>query len=184
MSSDREHWDALYSTADRPGGVVPHVQAVLSQLPKSGTALDIAGGTGGTALALAEHGLTTTLLDVSPVALQVAADAAAQLGLRLDTVAVDLSQEPLPTGPWDVVVCANYLQRDLFNSMVDNLAPSGWRVVAIATETNLERNDHPSARFLLGRGELARLTSRLEAVSLDEDWFDGRHEARLVAQLG
>ena len=43
-------------------------------------------------------------------------------------------------------------------------------------------NAHPSRPFLVERGGLPELCRGLEPVSLDEDWFGNRHEARLVAR--
>ena len=182
MTTDREHWDERYADASEPGSAVPFVGSIVGQLPRSGTALDVAGGTGATALMLAKHGLVTTLVDVSPVALVVASEAADRAQLSLDTSALDLMTDNPPAGPWDVIVVANYLQRDLFPKLIARLTPGGLLAVAIATVTNLERNQHPSARFLLERGELSAMASGLDVVSLDEDWFGDRHEARLLAR--
>lgn len=179
-SPGQEHWDARYAQAS-VGDPVPHVEAVLKTLPHEGRALDLAGGSGGTALLLASHGLRVTLADLSPVALQLGSEEAGRRGLQLKTVCLDLEVEAIPSGPWDVIVCANYLQRGLFEQMVAQLAPGGLLVVAIATVTNLERNERPGRRHLLERGELAGLVGALEIVELDEGWFGGRHEARLVA---
>ena len=180
-SSDQEHWDARYERAVT-GAPVPHVQAVLSSLPSEGRALDLAGGSGGTALLLAAQGLQVTLADLSPVALELGRDEAERRSLKLQTVCLDLEVESVPSGPWDVIVCANFLQRELFEPMIAELAPGGLLVVAIATVTNFDRNERPGRRHLLERGELAGLAGELEILQLDEDWFGDRHEARLVGR--
>jgi tellurite methyltransferase len=65
------------------------------------------------------------------------------------------------------------------------LAPGGLLVFAQPTRSNLQRNPHPSARFLLEDGELPQLLRGLKVISYTEGWTEeGRHEARLVATPG
>ena len=83
----------------------------------------------------------------------------------------------------EVITVANYLQRDLFPTMVDGLAPGGLLGVVIATTTNLERNEKPGRPFLLEPGELPGLATGLEILHHSEDWrVNDRHEAHLVAR--
>ena len=88
----------------------------------------------------------------------------------------------LPAGPFDVITCFHYLQRDLFPGLVARLAAGGWLFAEVATIRNLERHAHPSRRFLLEPGELRDLCAALEVVRFEEDWFDDRHLARLAAR--
>lgn len=152
-------------------------------LPRRGRAIDVGGGTGRHALWLARRGLEVTLADVSDVALGIAADAARREGLPLRTLQIDLEAAPLPSGPWDVVVCTYFLHRPLFDAFPAALAPGGWLVFAHATRTNLERNPRPGPTHLLEDGEIRTLVRGLEVVRCEEGWFEeGRHEARLVAR--
>jgi SAM-dependent methyltransferase len=181
---DRERWDARYREAGAPGPPSAFLRSLDAELPRRGRALDVAGGSGRNALWLAYRGLDVTLVDVSPVALDKARAAAAGLGLA--TVALDLEADPLPAGPFDLIVCIDYLQRSLFAAFAAALAPDGVLVFSQATRRNLERHPHPSARFLLDEGELPRLVADLTILRCEEGWFaDGaaepRHEARLVA---
>jgi SAM-dependent methyltransferase len=90
--------------------------------------------------------------------------------------------ELLPPGPFNVVLCLNFLWRPLFAALPEVLAPGGLLVFAHPTRSNLQRHAHPSTRFLLDDGELPGLLQGLERVSYTEDWTEeGRHEARLVA---
>jgi len=180
---ERQRWNERYTAAGIRGGPFWFLSRQLDLLPRSGRALDVAGGSGGEACLLAGHGLDVTLVDVSDVALELAGQRAAELGVELDLVRADLTVDPLPGGPWDVVTCLHYLQRDLFPVMAEALAPGGWLVVVLATTTNLERHERPSRRFLLEPHELGSLISDLpvDVVHLEESWAD-RHEARLVAR--
>ena len=108
---------------------------------------------------------------------------AREAGLPLGVARLDVEQEPLPPGPFALVLCLNYLWRPLFTAFPEVLAPGGLLVFAQPTRTNLERHAHPSARFLLEDGELPRLLQGLDLLSFSEGWTDeGRHEARLVAR--
>jgi SAM-dependent methyltransferase len=131
---------------------------------------------------LAHRGLDVTLLDISDVALERAAAAAREAGVALRTQRVDVGCEPLPPGPYALVLCLNFLWRPLFAAIPQVLAPGGLLVFSQPTRANLQRHSHPSARFLLEDGELPELVRGLELVSYTEGWTEeGRHEARLVA---
>lgn len=183
---DREKWDARYASGSHEAGAVStFLRAKAAALPGSGRVLDVAGGAGRNALWLAERGLEVTLVDVSPVGLQLAQRRAAERGVRLTTAALDLEVEPLPAGPWDAIVSVLYLQRGLFRQFHDRLAPGGLLFFLQPTTTNLERHPRPPRSFLLEPGELARLIAQtaLEVIELDESWSaTGHHEARLVAR--
>ncbi len=180
---DRRKWNTRYREQGarlEPSGFL---RSVAEQLPSTGRALDVAGGAGHDALWLARRGLDVTLVDVSDVALDRAAEAARESGVALRVQRLDLEVEPLPRGPFEVVLCLNYLWRPLFAAFPEVLAPGGLLVFAQPTRSNLQRNPHPSARFLLEDGELPRLLQDLEVVSYTEAWTgEGRHEARLVAR--
>jgi tellurite methyltransferase len=184
--ADRDKWDARYAGRD-PGAEEapsPFLVSVAERLPREGRALDLAGGAGRNALWLARRGLQVTIADVSEVGLSVAAARARRLGLDVSTVCVDLEEEPLPRGPWDVVVCILYLSRPLFAHIAEVLAPQGTFVFLQPTATNLERHVKPPRAFLLDPRELERLLPpELEPSVLEEGWSaEGHHEARLVAR--
>ena len=155
----------------------------LHRFPRSGRALDLAGGPGQAAVILGARGLAVTLVDVSDVALEMALERAGRSKIELETVHLDLTVDPLPAGPWDLITCFNYLDRALFPSMIDELAPGGQLAVSLATRTNLERNEHPRAEFLLEDDELPSLLDPLSVVFYTEDWnLDGRHTADAMAK--
>jgi len=151
-------------------------------LPREGRALDVAGGIGRNARWLAARGLDVTLVDISDRALEMARQADEAAGLSIELVRADLDRGELPTGPWDLIVCIHYLQRDLFPVMARELAPGGLLVFSIATVRNLELHSRPSSRFLLEPGEAPDLVAGLDVVSYDEGRFEGHFEARVVAR--
>jgi len=180
---DQEHWDARYREASHSGGPAPDwLDEFAGAWPQGARALDVAAGRGRIALWLAARGLRVLAADVSPVGLAQAAAAARAADLPLDTLAIDLERESLPRGPFDVITCFHYLQRDLFPGLSERLTPGGWLCVEIATVGNLERHTHPSRRFLLEPGELPRLCEPLALVYSAEGWFDDRCVARAIAR--
>ncbi len=180
--SDRDRWNERYRQGEE--GATPILLGrSLHHFPRRGRALDVAGGTGQAAAILAARGLSVTVVDVSDVALEQASARAERSDLDVTTDCRDLTLEPLPAGPWDVITCFNYLDRNLFPAMVDGLADGGLLGLTIATRTNLERNARPAARFLLDDGELPSLLGDLSLVHYQEGWgLDGRHCAEAIAR--
>lgn len=185
MSGDaRKRWDARYREegvkAPEPS---PFLLSLDGSLPRKGRALDVAGGTGRHAIWLARRGLEVALVDVSPVGVSLAREAATAAGVRIDARVADLETTPFPAGPWDLVVSFYYLWRPIFAAYIANLSPGGLLVVAQSTRTNLQRHQRPAERFLLADGELPSLIPGLDIVHYQEGWLQqGRHEAQIVAR--
>lgn len=103
---DQQFWDDMYLGqtrlwSGRPNGVLV---TEATDLPP-GRALDVGCGEGGDALWLAERGWTVTGVDISPVALDRAAQAATAAGLadRMRWTRADLATDPPPAGAFDLV---------------------------------------------------------------------------------
>lgn len=183
----KSHWNSRY--ADGPGisSVAPFMDVVQPYLPASGTAVDLAGGSGRNAIWLAQQGLATTLIDVSDVALDHARTAAEAGGVELELVTHDLEGEGIPQRSWDVALIHLFLDREVLGAVASHLNPGGLVLFMQPTVTNLQRHEHPSERFLLQDGELAQWLAAqplLEEVQLTEGWVEatGRHEAQLIAR--
>ncbi len=183
--SSRERWNTRYRASEqRPGTPSPLLAEVVAELPTQGRAIDLAGGSGVDACVLAAHGLETTLLEVSDVALRMADERASAQGLALTLAELDLeaadTDHVAAVEGFDVVHCSHYLHRPTLRAAVDQRPMV--LVVSIATTENLSRHERPSARFLLQPGELLTLAESLEILRFDEDWrSNGQHEAWLVA---
>jgi len=180
---DRARWDRIWRGGGHADGGPPVWLAELdAELPRVGSALDIASGAGRLALFWASRGLESLAVDISVEGLGRARDAAARAGLTLKTRALDLDWQALPEGPFAAISCFHYLQRDLFPKLADRLAPGGVLACEIATVRNLERNAKPSRRFLLEPNELLQLCASLEIVYYREGWHEDRCEARVLAR--
>ncbi len=181
--SDRERWDRRYAEGSHTGEAEPDwFDALGDLLPRGGSALDVASGAGRVACGLARRGLDVLAVDVSPVGLDLARERAERAGLRIETRVLDLAAEPLPAGPWELISCFAYLQRELFPALCRALAPRGVLVCEIPTVRNLERHARPGRRFLLDEGELLRLIDPLEVCWQQEGWVGDRALARVVAR--
>lgn len=180
---DRERWNTRYLDEGFPAEPSSWLEKLDPLLPRAGRALDVGGGGGRHALWLARRGLDVTLVDLSDVALARARGAAQSEGLSVETLQLDLETEPLPEGPWDLILCTYYLNRRLFPAFVRVLAAGGWFVFAHATRSNLQRHPRPGPDHVLEDGELPGLVRDLEPVFSEEGWLEaGRHEARVVAR--
>ena len=188
--SDRDKWNARYrergENASTPSPAIVELAEFLPPVTPARCdhrALDVAGGSGRHAIWLAERGFRVTVVDVAKEGLALAARAATARGIELETVIRDLDTEPLPDGPFDVILCHHFLYPSLFDESASRLAPNGVVVAVHPTQRNLERHPRPSARFLFEEGALRRAADGWEILHADEGWQStGRHEARVVAR--
>ena len=183
-AEDRQRWDDRYQhTEDAPTEPSLLLTQLDDMLPRQGTALDLAGGAGRHAIWLAQRGLDVTLADISPVGLDLARRRGKEAGVEVKTECIDFEHEPIPRGPWDLIVSFFFLQRSLFTEFSQALRPGGLLVFVQPTRSNLERHSRPPERFLLDDGELPRLLDGLEVIHYEEGWLaEERHDAFLVAR--
>ena len=184
MTTDQDRWNARWKVRGlASSGSSSLLELVGPWLPAAGSALDVAGGGSGDAVALAVAGLPVTVADVSDAGLALNHKRAAQSGVAITTVQVDLENDALPPGPWAVITLANFSHGPLFGCLASALAPGGILAVVIATTTNLDRHAKPPLSFLLESEEILGLVGNLEVLHHSESWrVNGRHEAWLVAR--
>jgi 2-polyprenyl-3-methyl-5-hydroxy-6-metoxy-1,4-benzoquinol methylase len=160
------------------------LESVLPALTPAGTALDIACGTGRDAAFLALGGWSVTAVDILPDAIIKANALAHRNAVSLDARALDTEREPMPTGPFDLVTCFSFLQRDLFPRIRDIVRPGGWVVYETFTVAHRERYGKPrSDAHLLRPGELPTHFPGWTVLRHEEGEFTpGRITARLLVQ--
>jgi len=181
--ADYDKWEPRYASGrgygTRPDGWITRVASAF--LPEQGTAVDLAGGSGRHARWLAERGLDTTLVDISPSALALATELGSQRGVSLQTLEQDLDQG-LPEGAWDVVLISFFLVRPYLARLHRLVRPGGVLILVHPTRSNLERHPRPGARWLFDDGELTGVPG-LQTLHLEEGWGNGgRHEVRYVGR--
>ena len=189
MTSDADRWDSRYRDATPPELVAVHplLPTAATHAVPGGKASDIACGWGDAGLWLSQRGFEVNCFDVSSVALESVQQRAVDRGVTISVEVHDTKTDGTPAGPWDLMWCAHYLDRDMLSEIGAHLAEQGIAAIAVATMTNLERHERPSARFLLEPNELLELAlaehSTLEVLHFDEAWREsGVHEAWLIVR--
>lgn len=186
MSDDRERWDARHRAAldvlqSPPDAWVCAALDGLGDL-RGVRALDLACGTGRHALELARRGARVTGWDVSPVGLEIFRGHLRRLGLEGETGEVDLARGSLPDERFDLVVCVDFLLREIPAQVAALLEPGGVLVHrSFARDWPGER---PSPRWRLAPGELEGLFPGLVVEALEESGGRAGLVARKPAARG
>jgi SAM-dependent methyltransferase len=109
----------------------------LDRCPEARSILDLGGGPGHITRAFVARGLRGTLLDTPDIVAHVVDAYGLAEVEELNVVAADFNRDPLPAGPFDIVLLSNVIHiydevavRALFGRVVDVLRPGG--LVAIA----------------------------------------------------
>jgi tellurite methyltransferase len=183
MPSSQSDWDAKHRLAAEaaPSEPASIVSELLPLLP-AGRALDVACGTGRHALLLAAGGRRVTAIDFSGVALDILearvrskhmsvrrSDGFPEPGSRLpaglELMQADLERITLPERYYDLILCVQYLQRDLFPQMARALRPKGVLLMETFTRAQLEFAGGPrNPDYLLETGELREAFPELRVL--------------------
>ncbi len=177
---DRLRWDARYgadtASAPSPPPALPELfSSHAGRFPTAGEALDVACGTGESAVWLAGLGMEVCAADISPVALARARRLADDHGVdhRCRFVLADLDRG-LPAGPQAaVILCHMFRDPRLYAPLMARLAPGGLLAVAVLSEVG----DRPGP-FRAARGELLRAFGSLHVLTGGE----GEGRAWLLAE--
>ena len=156
-------------------------------LPGDTVFIDLAGGSGRHAAAIAREGRAAIVIDFVPQA--VAAAAARHPSVR--GVVADVRAMPIRAGSVGAIVVVSFLDRLLFPMLRTLLQPGGALIYETFTREHLDVVERGRARgprnaeYLLDSGELPRLAAPLTVVEHDEglvvDGAGERHVARMVA---
>ena len=192
-ASARERWNERYAGDGfcafeaEPGEWLAEHAELLGELARergAPRALDVACGDGRNARLLAELGFAVDAIDVSDVAIGALTRAAAERGPAVRAAVADLERDGLPQGTWDVVVCMNYLQRDLFGALEGALEPGGLLLCETFARAHVEelgRSFNPA--YVLERNELLRAFAGLHVRHYREGPARRRGEQRGVASI-
>ena len=186
---DRAAWEARYR--ERGSGLDHAPSAWVGErcagLPRDALIVDIAGGTGRHAEAIARTGRTVILVDF----VHRAVSAAVSRHERIVGVTADASSLPFRKASCDAVVCVSFLDRSLFKVLAEMLKPGGVLVYETFTRAHLDVVARGCARgprdpaYLLEAGELASLVVPLVVQEHEEglvvDDAGERHVARVMA---
>jgi cyclopropane fatty-acyl-phospholipid synthase-like methyltransferase len=142
--------------------------------------LDLACGSGGNAIAAAELGAKVVAVDRDPAQLKAAEEAAGKANVAVQFVAADLTSDPIPDGPYDVVMAFSYLDRERMPRFLDAVKPGGYFILETFLEQQRELGWGPTSDdHLLKAGELWQLVEPFEILLAREvlEVLDGRSSA-------
>jgi SAM-dependent methyltransferase len=145
-------WDARYRERDgtmwsgRPNG---RLTAEVAGLPP-GRALDIGCGEGADAIWLARHGWTVTAIDISPVAVGRAGEAAQSAGAAVDWVCGDALQTQFPARSFDLLsmqypALPKAAGETAVRTLLDTVRPGGL-LLAVYHDLDDEHREHMKSR--------------------------------------
>jgi tellurite methyltransferase len=125
--TSREKWNeryrsGAYATRTHPARLLAEW---LPRLPR-GRALDVACGAGRNALYLAEHGYTVDAIDISSAALERARKTAAERGVEVNWMELDLESAALPEERYDLIIMVRYTDSALLPRLIELLDEGGY----------------------------------------------------------
>ncbi|GMQ95696.1 MAG: methyltransferase domain-containing protein [Gammaproteobacteria bacterium] len=174
--TDRDKWQRRYAEGSYTARTHPTLllEEWLPRLAR-GRALDLACGTGRNALRLAAAGYQVDAMDISSVALQRGAARAAELGVEVNWINVDLDTVELTPEGYDLVVVARYLNRGLTHALMASLRDAGHLLYEQHFVTEQEVDGPRNESFRLRPNELLEMFRTLrvlyyrEALMTDSD---------------
>jgi SAM-dependent methyltransferase len=166
--ADRDKWERRYAEPGHEARTNPTRLLVdwLPRLPKpaDARALDLACGAGRNAHYLAAEGYRVDAMDISSVALERGAARAAELGVEVNWIAVDLDSAELPPDRYDLVVVARYMNRGLTEALMETLRDGGHLLYEQHLQTDQEVSGPSSDRFRLRPNELLEMFDALRVL--------------------
>ena len=185
-----QKWDEIYQARTDTPQPAYVLQQHLAWLPQTGTALDVASGQGGNALALAAHGLATAAWDLSPVAIAQIQQRAAADKLPVTSAVHDIERTPPAANSLEVIVVSHFLHRPLCAALTAALKPNGWLLYQTFCTHKPAGVGPNNPDFVLQENELLTLFSPLIVRAYHDGAADGKAPhlpqgiAWLVAQKG
>ena len=134
FDEQRSRWDLKYESGlpslekPDPFFLSAFDQFVANSFPNGGTALDLAGGIGRHALWLAKRNWQVTVVDISEVAIRKLEQKAQQLGLTLNSLALDAKEYAFEPASFDLIVMFYHLDRDICPQVFSTLKPGGFLI--------------------------------------------------------
>ncbi len=170
LDAERQRWNERYSaSAGGPGTPSAFLEKYARLLPRRGTALDVACGTGGNVVLLAKD-MQVTGIDVSDVAIGLAMKAVDRAGLhdRIRLVATDAASFLKDDGPakYALVACINFFDPAIVPAMKRVLEPGGTIVIQAYTTRDERLAASPHVR-----GKLVTEATLFEPAMLGGFWI-------------
>lgn len=170
-SPDQARWDERYRNGRGPcQDEIDDWVAAQRPYLTGGRALDVACGTGRYSLWLAELGYEVDAVDISPVALERLAAAAAARGLaeRIHIRRADLTTWRPPSAHYDLVLVSLYLERALLPALGAALRPRGLLLYTTFHTDLLRLPGEFNPAYLLQPGELLLTFADWDLLAYEE----------------
>jgi len=152
--SSKERWERRYAESERTPPVCGTLRRYWELAPK-GRALDIACGVGQNSYFLAEKGFMVDAVDFAENAI-----GRIPPHPNITPILADMNVFDMGEGRYELILCANFLKRSLFELVKRALKPGG--VVIFETFTYKKSGMNPD--FLLGPNELIEAFLDLEII--------------------
>jgi len=187
-TGEKKNWDQRYEKTGGPQGPADWLRQIFDsgRWPMTtGLALDIAAGTGGNALFLAERGFQVDAMDISEVGLEKGRTEAQKRGLTINFIQTDLDSVELPRVAYDLIINFNFLLRPLIPKMKAALKAGGHIIFETYLIDQQELGHPKNPAYLLDHNELLQLFRGIRVLFFREGKFsEGGKEAYRAGLLG
>jgi tellurite methyltransferase len=165
----KEKWNQRHRTATGEPQAAKVLQENLHLLPDSGRALDLACGTGGNAILLAQQGLKVDAWDIADVAIVALQDMAFRRQLAIQAEVRDVEANPPRPASFDIIVVSYFLDRDTIPALIQALKPGGLIYYQTFSQQRVSDRGPRRVEFRLADQELLRLFSGLQVLFYREE---------------
>jgi tellurite methyltransferase len=179
---DKAKWNNKYGVAEYITGKEPveWLKDHSEILTGNGSALDIASGEGRNAVFAAEKGYATLAVDISASGLKKANALADERGVTIETCLVDLDSWKIKRNAYDLILCFNFLDRQIFPAMKNALKSGGLIFYETFTVDYLKYSSF-KREWVLEHNELLDAFRELRILSYREVDTNNKAFASLIA---
>ena len=167
--SIREKWNDRYRAASGEPRASQVLRENLQLLPEHGRALDLACGSGGNAILLAQQGLEVDAWDIADVPIAALQQLARERQLSIQAEVRDIEASPPGPNSYDVITVSYFLDRGLVPGMIRALKPGGLVYYQTFTRQCVTGRGPKCAEFRLAEQELLKLFSGLQVLFYREE---------------
>jgi SAM-dependent methyltransferase len=184
----REKWNDRYRAATGERRAARVLLENLHLLPHNGRALDLACGSGGNSILLAQRGLKVDAWDFADVPIEALQAVAIKRELPIQTEVRDVKANPPVPETFDVIIVSYFLDRDIIPALIDALTPGGLFYYQTFTRQRVSDRGPQREEFRLAEQELLHLFSGLQILFYREEGCVGdvrkgfRDEAMLIGR--
>ena len=186
MRTDQKRWDKRFGTKEFALGREPNpfLKRYIHLLPK-GKALDIATGEGRNAVFLARHGFEVDAVDISEKGLKKARELAREIGVKVNTLLVDLDDYQIEKDRYDLIANFYFLKRRLIPRIRKGLKKRGMVIFEtyLLEHRTLAAGGPKQAKYFLKPNELLRLFKDFRILFYREGIFREGGRRKAVASL-